>query len=50
MSGEGEEGMNGSEFYYQCKCFIIVEAFDLAVSFCNNSAFVSFNESFGSSL
>jgi hypothetical protein len=50
MGGEGKEGTNGSEFYYWCKCFIIVEAFNLGVSFCNTSAFVSFDESFGSSL
>jgi hypothetical protein len=50
VRGEGEEGMNGGKFYYWCKRFIIVEAFDLGISFCDNLAFESFDESFRSSL
>jgi hypothetical protein len=48
MSSEGEQDADGCEFYYQCKCFIVVEAFNLGVSFCNNPTFASLDESFGS--
>jgi hypothetical protein len=50
MSSEGKKGMNGGKFYYWCKCFIIVKAFNLGISFCDDLAFVSFDEPFRSSL
>jgi hypothetical protein len=44
LSSEDKQDTDGCKFYYWCKCFIIVEAFNLGVSFCNDLAFVSLDE------
>jgi hypothetical protein len=40
---DSEEELDSGEFDHRCKCFVIVESFNLSESLCNNMSFVLCN-------